>query len=110
MCDTCISNGYPVEVVGKIISRYIPQKNRTINEEIKPKEQIDFENTLKIPYIKGFSDRLKRDLKKEGIDIVFSKGITLGKKLCKLSPEVPKEMTKNYIYMKHCKDCDYKYT
>ena len=29
--------------------------------------------------------------------------------LRKLSPDVPKEMTKNNIYMKHCKDCDYKY-
>ena len=46
LSDAFISNGYPIEVVNKVISRYIPQKHRTRNEEIKPiaKKQIIFEN------------------------------------------------------------------
>ena len=98
LSDTFISNGYSIEVVDKFISCYISPKHKTRNEEIKPQEQLNFENALTIPYIKAFSDRLRRDLKEEGINVVFTKGITLGKKLCKLSPEVPKEMTKQHLY------------
>ena len=49
LSEVFISNGYPVEVVDKVISGYISQKHRTANKEIKPKEQIDFANMLKIP-------------------------------------------------------------
>ena len=69
LSDTLISNDSPVEVVDKVISGYIPPKHMTANEEIKPIEQINCANMLKVPYIKGFSDTLNSDLKTEGIDI-----------------------------------------
>ena len=34
LSDTFISNGYPIEVVDRVMSSYIPQKHRTRNEEI----------------------------------------------------------------------------
>ena len=46
---------------------------------MKPKEQINYANMLKVPYIKGIFDTLKRDLKKEEIDVIFSKAVTLEK-------------------------------
>ena len=38
----------------------------------------------KVPYEKGFSDILRRELQKEGIHVIFSKGTTLEKKFANL--------------------------
>ena len=50
------------------------------------KTPIDFEKSFKVSYVKWFSDILKRELQKEGMHVIFSKGTTLERKLCKLTP------------------------
>ena len=50
---------------------------------------IDFEKSFKVLYEKGFSDILRRELQNEGIHVIFSKGTTLERKLCKLTPKKP---------------------
>ena len=103
--DTFIANDYPVEVVDRIFDNYIPQKYRTNENEQKVKPQLDSSRSLYVPYVRGFSDMLKRELRKEEIDVIFSKGPTLEKKLCKLTPKIPIEMSKDNIYRKHCTEC-----
>ena len=48
----------------------------------------------------------KRELRKEEIDDVFSKGLTLAleKKLSKLTPKVLTELLKDNIHRKHCRE------
>ena len=70
---------------------------------------IDFEKSFKVPYEKGFSDILRRELQKEGIHVIFSKGTTLEKKLCKLTPKKPIEESKHNIYRKYCSKCSATY-
>ena len=43
---------------------------------------------LKVPYVKGASEKLKKSLKKAaGVDVVFSGGVSIKQKLCaKLKP------------------------
>ena len=103
--DIFIVNDYPFEVVDRIFDNYVPQKYRTDENEQKLNPQLDFTRSLYVLCIKGFSDMLKRELRKEEIDVVFSKGPTFEKKLCKLTPKIPTEMSKNNIYRKHCTEC-----
>ena len=77
--DTFITNDYPVEVVDKIFDNYIPWKYRTNENEQKVKPQLDCSRSLYVPYVRGFSDMLKRELRKEEINVIFSKGPTLEK-------------------------------
>ena len=82
--DTFIANDYPVEVVDRIVDNYIHQKYRTNEQKVKP--QLDSFRSLYVPYVRGFSDMLKRELRKAEIDVIFCKGPTLEKN----------------IYRKHC--------
>ena len=49
------------------------------------------------------------ELQKEGIHVIFSKGTTLEKKLCKLTPKKPIEESKHNIYRKYCSKCSATY-
>ena len=49
------------------------------------KTPIDFEKSFKVPDVKRFSDILRRELQKEGIHVLFSKGTTLESKHCILT-------------------------
>ena len=64
---------------------------------------------LNLPFIKGFSDRVRRDLAKEGVKVVFKKGQTLEKVLCKFRPRKPKIRSKDNTYLKNCTECSSKY-
>ena len=41
--------------------------------------------------------------------MVFKKGQTLEKMLCKFRPRIPKELSKDNIYLKNCTGCSSKY-
>ena len=77
--------------------------------EITQKTPIGFEKSFKVLYVKGFSDIFRRELQKEGIHVIFSKGTTLEKKLCKLTPKKPIEESKHDIYRKYCSKCSATY-
>ena len=57
-------------------------------------EQEDFGKVLNLPFIKGFSERIKRELSKEGVNVVFKKGRTLEKMLCKVRQKHPRNYPK----------------
>ena len=91
LSNAFISNGYHPKDVDRIIKTY---------EFKKPKENKEAENrtdTLCIPYVKGASDRLRKQLAKEGVNVIFKKGQTLGRYLINGGP--PKsDRKKNIIY------------
>ena len=73
-------------------------------------EQDDFGKVLNLPFIKGFSERIRRELSKEGVNVAFKKGRTLEKTLCKFRPKTPKELSKDNISLKKCNKCSSTYT
>ena len=84
--DTFIANDFPINIVDRILKfqKYIPHKYRTDGKENTQKTPIDFEKSFKVPYVKGFSDILRRELQKEGIHIIFSKGTILKRNFANL--------------------------
>ena len=107
--DTFIANDCPVTVVDEVFKNYIPRKYNPMMENKEKGEQDDFGNIINLPFIKGFSERIRRELSKEGINVVFKKGRTLEKTLCKFRPKIPKELSKDNIYLKKCNKCSSKY-
>ena len=88
LSNAFISNGYHPKDVDRIINTY---------EFKKPKENKEAENrtdTLCIPYVKGASDRLRKQLAKEGVNVIFKKGQTLGRYLINGGP--PKSEEEEY--------------
>ena len=77
----------------------------------KPDNDTDAEQrtgTLCIPYVRGASDRLRKQLAKEGVNVVFRKGQTLGKYLINGGP--PKNnRRKNVVYKIPCDTCSFCY-
>jgi len=102
LSNAFISNGYHPKDVDIIIKTY---------EFKKPKENKEAENrtdTLCIPYVKGASDRLRKQLAKEGVNVIFKKGQTLGRYLINGGP--PKsDRKKNIIYKIPCTSCNFCY-
>ena len=95
--DTFIANYCPLTVVDEVFKNYIPQKYNPMMENKEKGEQDDFGNIINLPFIKGFSERIRRELSKEGINVVYKKGRTLEKTLCKFRPKIPKELSKDNI-------------
>ena len=63
---------------------------------------------LCIPYVRGASDRLWKQLAKEGVNVIFKKGQTLGRYLINGGP--PKsDRKKNIIYKIPCTSCNFCY-
>ena len=119
MRDVFVSNGYPRKLV-----------DRTINSswQIELKKQIDtslyddtaqdteekeqnpgYFDTLNVPYIAGFSERLLNDLRHINIGVTFRKGRTLYNSFCKLKPPCSQDMRKNVVYCIGCKSCSQVY-
>ena len=103
--NTFIANYCTPRLVDGIFKKYIPRRHDANYDNTKEEKKEDFEKVLNLPFIKGFSDRVRRDLVKEGVKVVFKKGQTLEKMLCKFRPRIPKELSKNNIYLKNCTGC-----
>ena len=68
-----------------------------------------FDYTLCLPFVPGFSENLKRELQKQGIRVAFRKGQTLESLLCRLKFREPITKSKNNIYKRNCKTCNFTY-
>jgi len=97
-----ISSGYTTKEVDRVIGSYVFDK---------PKEEREAENrtdTLCIPYVRGASDRLRKQLAREGVNVIFKRGQTLGKYLINGGP--PKNnRRKNVVYKITCETCNFCY-
>ena len=86
-------------------------QNYKVNEKLT-EDEIDEEKSIiiKLPYVPGFSLKLKRELKREaGIDVVFKRGVTIRDHICKLKPPKTAMEKKHTIYHIPCKNCDKPY-
>ena len=89
--DVFISNGYPRKLVERTINdSWKSELKKQIDESLydenrqddeKPAENPGYFDTLNVPYIAGFSERLSRELRRINIGVTFSKGKTLYKDL-----------------------------
>ena len=89
--NTFIVNDCPPRLVDGIFKKYIPRRHDANYDNTKEKKE-DYEKVLSLPFIKVFSDRVRRDLVKEGVKELFKKGQTLEKMLCKFCPRILKEL------------------
>ena len=96
--DTFISNDFPPRVVGRIFSTYKPGEKQKMES---------FDYTLCLPFVPGFSENLKRELQKQGIRVAFRRGQTLESLLCRLKCREPITKSKNNIYKRNCKTCNF---
>ena len=97
-----ISSDYKPKDVDRIIGLYVFDKP---NNDTDAEQRTD---TLCIPYVRGASDRLRKQLAKEGVNVVFRKGQTLGKYLMNGGP--PKNnRRKNVVYKIPCDTCSFCY-
>ena len=115
--DVFISNGYPRKLVERTINdSWKSELKKQIDESLydenrqddeKPEENPGYFDTLNVPYIAGFSERLSRELRhiNIGVTYTFSKGKTLYNSFCKLKPPCSQDMRKNVIYCLGCKYC-----
>ena len=91
--NTFIANDCPPKLVDGIFKKYIPFRDDANYDNTKEEKKEDFEKVLNLPFIEGFSDRVRRDRVKEGVKVVFKRGQTLKKTLCKFHPRIPKELS-----------------
>ena len=85
--DVFIANGYPRKLVEKTINdSWKSELKKQIDESLydenrqddeKPEENPGYFDTLNVPYIAGFSERLSTALRRINIGVTFSKGKTL---------------------------------
>ena len=105
--DTFIANDCPVETVDNAFSKYVPDKYNSDIQRCKKddKPPLNLEIVIKVPFIQDLSNRLKKELEKEQVKLVFGKGNTLETQLCKLKPKNNMNMHKEIICKKGCLGC-----
>ena len=75
-----ISSGYTPGEVDRVIGSYVFDKQK-IDREAEHRT-----DTMCIPYVRGASDRLRKQLAREGVNVIFKRGQTLGKYLINGGP------------------------
>ena len=97
-----IANGYHPKDVDQIISSYEHHKKEN-NEEAKHRC-----DTICIPYVRGPSDSLRKQLAKEGVNLIFKRGKTLRQFLFNGEPK-KSDRRKNVCYRVPCLNCSFCY-
>ena len=49
---------------------------------------------------------MRKQLKKENVKVIFTRGRTIGDLICNNKPKIPRERWKNKVYQIPCKDCE----
>ena len=97
-----IANGYHPKDIDRITSTYEHQKSDK-NEEAEHRC-----DTICIPYVRGPSDLLRKQLAKEGVNLIFKKGRTLRQFLFNGEPKKT-DRRKNVCYRVPCLNCSFCY-
>ena len=95
---TLKNNGYP----NKIVNTVNKQENKNSDTQIKPF------GTMVIPYIRGFSEKIRKIGQKLNIRTAFTSRNTFKKQLCHTKPEEKEKTDKNCIYSIPC-ECGNEY-
>ena len=100
MSHAFISSGYTSKEVDRVIGLYVFDKPE---DDREAEHRTD---TLCIPYVRGASDRLRKQLAREGANIILKRGPTLGKYLINGGPP-RNDRRKNVIYKIPCATCNF---
>jgi len=96
-----VNQNYPPKQVLKTIQEY--QESDGNKEENKRAEERT--ESIVVPYIKGVSEKLRRDLGKEDINVVFKRGQTLHSIIFNGKFKKKDGRKKDLIYKIPCRDC-----
>ena len=102
LSNAFIANGYHPKDVDHIVSTYQHQKSK------KDEEAEHRCDTICIPYVRGPSDSLRKQLAKEGVNLIFKRGRTLRQFLFNGEPKRT-ERRKNVCYQVPCLNCSFSY-
>ena len=97
-----ITQDYPPKDVEMAIQNY-----QDGNEENKQTENRS--ESIVVPYVKGTSEKLRRGLAKQDVNVVFKKGRTLHSMIFNGKFKKKDGRKKNVIYKIPCKDCKLSY-
>ena len=90
------SNGYPTWVVQKVLSkRRQPSTPEPSEDNEKPK-------TLFLPYVKGLSEKIDRQVRRLNIRTVFTTRTTVRRRLMRVKGKPPQEDVRGVIYSIPC--------
>ena len=100
--NTFISNDFPPQVVDKVFTHKSGQK-----KDIQSRCGCSPAQTIYIPNVSvpGFSERFRKVLRKNDIQVVFKKGSTLGSLLVRTKACTSIEKSKDHICVNHCSTC-----
>ena len=96
-----VNQNYPPKEVLKTIQEY--QESDGNKEENKRVEERT--ESIVVPYIKGVSEKLRRDLGKEDSNVVFKRGQTLHSIIFNEKFKKKDGRKKDLIYKIPCRDC-----
>ena len=113
-----ICNGYPDHLVSATLEETWSRETlkavlRGVQQDVElmgmgGKEK-DYDEVMRAPYVKGFSEGLQRKLRKVKIGFVAMKKETIYSNLCKLKQTVDFEDCKDVVYSVPCMKCDLRY-
>ena len=102
-----LGNGYPPSLLDKMMKKckYICEKE----EDKISREKVDVGKVVKMPYIKGLSEKLKKCWKPYNFFPVFNNPNSNKRFFSKLKSTVPPEKTSGVVYKINCMNCDVAY-
>lgn len=104
------NNNYPLEFIEKLIKKETYKKYNPGPTQTNKKPFLqDKEIVISIPYIKGVTETLQRNLNTHNIKIVSATGNCLKKFYSNVKAPIEREKTTNTVYKIKCKDCDVTY-
>ena len=99
LSNAFIACGFPVSDVDRIVQSYKP---KTEEEKLQERENLNKLDKMYLPYIPRVSNKLKKQLRKLNIHVVFKRGRTIGSILCNNKPKNTNDKRKNVIYRILC--------
>jgi len=97
--DSLSKNGYPKQLVNKVLKR----ENRTRDVTTGPKAK--FSKMISIPYIPELSNFIKRSLRKCGVETMFKPSDSLKRRLVHLKDPMDPLMHSGCVYRIPCGEC-----
>ena len=99
LSNAFIACGFPISDVDRIVQNYKP---KTEEEKLQEGENLSKLDKMYLSYIPRVSNKLKKQLRKLNIHVVFKRGRTIGSILCNNKPKNTNDKRKNVIYRILC--------
>ena len=101
LSDVFLTNGYPPRVIHNTLNRQKKTTTTPPSDDPKPA-------TLYLPYIKGVSEKIEKQVKPLNIRTVFSTRSTLGSHLTAVKSKIARDCIKGVVYQVPC-ECGHVY-